>query len=186
MKKSVWGTALALLSVFLLAACNSGGPTGPEFQTKGVVRGKVLSDAGKAVSGADVVVDGNATGVETNGDGYFEVAVEPGGHLITVVAEGVSSRPYAVEGSGEEEIVIEMGAGGGEPPGDNPPLSDEEFCKRYPRECEEPPKDEPPKDEPPKDEPPLSDEEFCKLYPWECEEPPKDEPPLSDEEFCKL
>jgi hypothetical protein len=219
MKKSVWGLALALLSVFLLAACDSGGPTGPQFQTKGVVRGKVLSDAGRAVSGAEVVVDGNATGVETDGNGYFEVSVGPGEHLITVVAEGMSSRPYAVEGSGEEEIVIEMGTGGGPDdgggnPGDKPPVSDKEFCKLYPRECEEPPKDEPPKeepplsdeefcklypweceeppkDEPPKEEPPLSDEEFCKLYPWECEEPPKDEPPkeeppLSDEEFCKL
>ena len=82
MKKSIWGTALALLSVFLLAACNSGGPTGPEFQTKGVVRGKVLSDAGTAVSGADVVVDGEATGVETDGSGYFEVSVDPAEETI--------------------------------------------------------------------------------------------------------
>jgi len=131
--------------------------------------------------GKETKEDGKATGVETDGSGCFEVRVDPGEHLITVFADGVRSRPYAVEGGEEREIVIEMEAGErsddeGVPPDEDPPMSDEEFCKLYPRECEEPPKDEPP----------MGEEEICELYPRECEEPPKDEPPMSEEEICEL
>jgi hypothetical protein len=175
MRKSICSLALMLLPALLLAGCGSSGPTAPTVQSRGIVQGMVLAGNGSAVAGADVLVDDKATGVETDDSGYFEVSVTPGEHLITVVADGVKSRPYAVEGSGNREIVIEI------VPGEAPPMSDEEFCRLYPRECEEPPKDEPPKDKPP-----MSDEEFCELYPWECEEPPKDEPPMSDEEFCEL
>jgi hypothetical protein len=203
MKRLFWILTFALLPTLLFAGCESGGPAAPTVQSRGIVQGTVLADNGNAVAGADILVDGEATGVETDKSGHFEVSVAAGEHLITVVAEGVKSRPYAVEGGEDREIVIEL------IPGEAPPLSDEEICELYPHECEEPPKDEPPMsdeefckrypweceeqpgDKPPKDEPPMSDEEFCKRYPWECEEqpgnePPKDEPPMSDEEFCEL
>jgi hypothetical protein len=110
----------SLLAMALLAGCAGGSdgnqPTDEEFDdldleatsTTGVIRGVVVDEAVRPVSGATVALSGSTTGETTsNDDGLFGFSgLQPGPHFVSV------SKPGFVAAQSSTEVV----AGVAEPP----------------------------------------------------------------------
>lgn len=75
-------------------------------QTKIQIKGKVVDDAGKPISGASVMVKGTTTGVTCNELGLFDLSVTPDKKLV-VTATGYTSKEVALA-SDSKTITIKL------------------------------------------------------------------------------
>ena len=120
-----WKSATVVASALLVAAglivgCSSSdSPSGPSGGV--TVTGKLVQGGGGArgvafraaaadepIVGAEVFVDGKATGVSTDAAGNVTLDLDPGTHTITVETGGVMSAPFTIVVEGVEALNVQF------------------------------------------------------------------------------
>lgn len=101
-KKWIRSSVLLLLSLLLVSVSFS--------QNTFKISGKVSDDAGKAISGASVLVKGTTTGTTTGADGGFELNAPSGKSVLVISSVGFTDMEIEINNRNTINVTLATGA----------------------------------------------------------------------------